>query len=272
MKKLFAMLAVFSAIFAWGDRVEAVPITCIVCGNTPLSAAGIDGTISFAVISGQDFNNEVALHGIGFAGAVPGGSLDAVPNVTSPNDFVYLFQTVNTGPDPAPIQSYQVSLGIPPALLTGGGRLESTLFVDPALGGPVTAGPLGVTTGLSAGPTVDFLNGLGVGGFGPCQSSGGTADCSDATANLLPGAIQAINFAEAPQAPLLDPLWTSSIMWFSTRIGPSNGTATIFDRAGNSASGFVPTAKIPEPAAIHLFLVGLLGIGVAARRRLRKAA
>ncbi|MBT5456424.1 MAG: PEP-CTERM sorting domain-containing protein [Rhodospirillaceae bacterium] len=266
MKKLLISLALLSALFVWDNRAHAVPINCIICGNTPLIAPGVDGTISFAVISGTDFNNELAAHGIGFFGAVPGGTLDAVPDVTAATDFVYLYQLVNDGQDPTPVSSYEVSLGIPQALLTGGGRLESTLFVDPVLG-TVSAGPAGGTTALSPGPTVDFLNGLGLGGFGPCQSSGPPGfNCSDATANLFAGKIQATNFAEAPAAPDLDPFWTSSIMWYSTPVGPGTGIASVFGVTGASASGAVPTA-VPEPGPFTLLGIGFVGLGLMRRRR-----
>lgn len=268
MKKLLISFALLSALFVWDNRAQAVPINCIVCGSTSISGANVDGTISFAVISGTDFNNELGVHSIGFSGAVPGGTLDAIANNTTPTDFVYLYQLVNDGQNPTSISSYEVSLGIPPALITGGGRLESTLFVDPVFG-VVSAGPSGGTTLLSAGPTVDFLNGL-AGNFGPCQSSGGTFNCSDATANLLPGAIEATNFAEAPSNPLLDPFWSSSIMWYSSSAGPGSGIASIFEPSGTVGTGAVPTAAVPEPAAFALFGIGL--IGLAGMRRRRKAA
>ncbi len=270
LKKYLTFFALLSALFLWDSRAQAVPISCITCGNTTIAGPSVDGTLSFAVISGTDFLSEVAFHGIGFFGAVPGGSLDAIANNTAATDFVYLYQLVNDGQDPTPITSYQVSLGIPSGLITGGGRLESTLFLDPVLGF-VSAGLSGGTTALTAGPTVDFLNGLGdpVGpAFGPCQGSGPAGfNCSDATANLLPGAIEAINFAEAPAAPLLDPLWSSSIMWYSSSVGPTTGVATIFG-GGTSATGAVPTtAAVPEPAAISLFSTGLLLFGLIAWRR-----
>lgn len=270
VKRRLASLVLLSALFAWEDRAEAVPVACIACGSTAIAGPNVDGTISFAVISGANFLSEIAFHGIGFAGAVPGGSLDAVPNVTAPTDFVYLYQTVNDGQNATNISSYQVALGIPPALLTGGGRLESTLFVDTVVGGPVSPGPIGVTTSLSAGPTVDFLNGLGAGGFGACLGSGATAACSDATANLLPGAIQATNFAEAPSNPLLDPMWTSSIMWYSTPVGPRSGLASIFG-GGTVGTGAVPIAALFEPDTINLFGAGLLALGLMAWRRRRQA-
>ena len=270
MKKLLTSLALLSALFVWDNRAQAVPINCIVCGSTSISGVNVDGAISFAVISGTNFNSELAAHSIGFFGAVPGGTLDAVANNTAPTDFVYLYQLVNDGQNPTSISSYEVSLGSPPAFITGGGRLESTLFVDPVFG-VVSAGPSGGTTLLSAGPTVDFLNGLAPGNFGPCQSSGPAGfNCSDATANLLPGAIEATNFAEAPSAPLLDPLWSSSIMWYSTSVGPVSGIASIFEPGGTVGTGVVPTAVVPEPAAFALFGIGLLGL--AGMRRRRKTA
>ena len=60
-------------------------------------APGIDATVSFAVISGANFNAELATHGIGFFGLVPQGTLGPPVNPV-PTDFVYLYQLVNDGP------------------------------------------------------------------------------------------------------------------------------------------------------------------------------
>ena len=263
MKRLFLAIFVTAALLAWTSAARAIAVNCIICGNTNLGPA----TISYAVISGIDFNSELAVHSIGFSGVVPPGTLDAIPNVTAPTDFVYLYQLVNFGP---PLFDYTVaSAGIVAPLLTGGGRLESTLFVDPPLG-TVSPGPAGAIPALSPGsPAVDFINGLGAGGFGPCQSSGPPGiNCSDATANLLPGLVQGTNFAETPFAPLLDPMWTSSLMWFSIAAGPGTGLATATDPTGVSFSGFVPApAAIPLPAAVWLFGSALVGfIGLSRRR------
>jgi hypothetical protein len=57
------------------NEARALPVACIVCGSTPIAAPGIEGTVSYAVISGADFAGEVAAHVIGFFGAVPSGTL-----------------------------------------------------------------------------------------------------------------------------------------------------------------------------------------------------
>ena len=91
MKKLFAALFLVTALLLGTSVARASVVSCIVCGNTNLGTA----TINYAVISGTDFLSEVTTHNIGFSGAVPGGTLDAIPNATLPTDFVYLYQLVN---------------------------------------------------------------------------------------------------------------------------------------------------------------------------------
>lgn len=260
MKRLYVVLLLAAAAFAWHAPARAVPVACIVCGSTNLGPS----VISYAVISGQSFLNEVAFHNIGFFGAVPGGSLDAIPNNTAPTDFVYLYQLANFGP---PVNDYTVAgSAITAANLTGGGRLESTLFVDPGIG-IVSPGPAGATAGLSGGPTIDFINGLNGANWGPCLGSGAAGiNCSDATANLFAGAVQGINFGETPLAPLLDPAWTSSVMWFSSALGPGAGIASMTDLTGVSFSGFAPV-PVPETGTLVLFAVAGLAAMIASRRR-----
>lgn len=88
MKRLFIALFVAAALLLGTPAVRAGIVNCIVCGNTNLGSA----TISYAVIPGIDFNTDIVAHGIGFLGAVPGGTLEAIPYNTAPTDFVYLYQ------------------------------------------------------------------------------------------------------------------------------------------------------------------------------------
>lgn len=252
---------------------HAIPVNCISCGSVALSTPTINGIVNFAVLRGFDFINEVNFHNIGFFGQVPGGSLDAIPDrvitVPRPNDFVYMYQLVNNGPNL--INDYRIFGGkIAPQNLTGGGRLESTLFFHPGLG-LVSPGPFGGTTALTNGmPQIDFVNGLAdpVGQtWGPCLGSGGTANCSDATANLLTLTAQAINFGETPSQPLLDPNWTTSVMWFSTPKAPGTGLATIIAPDGSFVTGSITSTAVPEVATLFSAGFGLSVLGLMAFRR-----
>jgi len=273
MKKLLIALTLFMAGLAIQGQAVATAINVIQSGSTTLTGPSVDGTVSYAVISGTDFNNELATHGIGFFGSVPSGTLGPiVPPANS--DFVYLYQLVNDGSNPNPLLNWSIGLGSSSGLITNGGRLESTLFVDPGVG-LVSAGPSGATTGLSGGPTVDFENGLGfpvptdpIPNWGPCLGSNGIADCSDGQADLLASSISVWNWQETPSGSLLDTNWSSSIIWFSSAVGPTAGVTSITDLTGTVASGYIPVAGVPLPAAVWLFGSGLLGlVGIARRKK-----
>lgn len=273
-----------ATVALWPNGVQATAITCIQCGNTNLSAAGVDGTVSYAVISGANFNAELATHAIGFFGAVPQGTLGPTVN-PAPTDFVYLYQLVNDGQDQTGISSWSISgggVGLGPAI-TAGTRLESTLFVDPVLG-LVSGGPAGGTTGLSAGPSVDFQNGLGaplptdpVAPWGPCLGSGPAGvQCSDGQADLLAMSVLVSNWQETPSGILgtpggvlneIDALWSGSIVWFASPFAPVTGTTSIVNAAGVMASGNVPVPSVPEPTTLALMGLGFAGIGYQRRRK-----
>jgi hypothetical protein len=273
MKKLLIALSLFIAGLALQGQAVATAINVIQSGSTTITGPAVDGTVSYAVISGTDFNAELVTHGIGFLGAVPSGTLGpTVPPANS--DFVYLYQLVNDGNNLNPITSWTIGMGSLSGNITNGGRLESTLFVDPGVG-VVSAGAIGATTGLSGGPTVDFINGL-AGNWGACLGSDGVADCSDGQADLLPTSTQVFNWQETPSgilhAPpgttnLLDAGWSSSIIWFSSPYGPTSGFTSIQD-GGTAMTGIVPVAAVPVPAAVWLFGSGLLGlVGIARRKK-----
>lgn len=238
-----------------GASAQAIPIVPIITGSTVIpTGGGGSATISYAVVSGADF----LIQGFPLAGAVPGGTLDALGGAgVSPTDFVYMYQTVNTGF--IPITSYDVFIGGAGATFTGGGRLESTLFVDPATG-LVSAGPLGAITGLAPGlPVLDWS----VFAPTPCLGSGGTRNCSDGTTDLNPTTVSMYGFDETPSAVDIDPFWSSSIMWFSTPLAPVFTTATEYFAGLPAGSGIVAgPAAIPIPAAAWLFggALGLLGV------------
>ena len=271
MKKSLSTLTLLIAGVAVQGPALATAINVIQSGSVTITGPAVDGTVSYAVISGTDFNSELATHGIGFFGSVPSGTLGPIAAPAN-SDFVYLYQLVNDGNNPNPITSWTIGAGSASGVITNGGRLESTLFVDPGVG-VVSAGPSGATTGLSGGPTVDFINGLGaplptdpIPVWGPCLGSNGTVDCSDGQADLLPTSIQVTNWQEAPSNPLLDPGWSSSIIWYSSPFGPVSGFTSIQD-GGAGMTGIVPVPAVPVPAALWLFGSGLLGLIGAARRK-----
>lgn len=258
MKKRHVRMLLAAAVLAFGlaDRAQAIPVPCIVCGSTPIATGGgAVGTLSFAVISGVDFLPQ----GFPFAGLVPPGTLDLLGSGVLATDFVYMYQLVNTGPA-ALISSYEVTLGGAAGTLTAGGRLESTIFVDP-VGGLVSAGPTGMTLGLSGLSPIDWS----IFSPGPCLGSAPDRQCSDGSTNLLANSVEMIGFGETPSAPLLDPTWTSSIMWFASALAPTFQPATVFDAGGFSGVGSV--ASIPEPSTGLLLGLGLAGIASARRRR-----
>jgi PEP-CTERM motif len=231
-----------------------------------VAAPGLEGTVSYAVISGASFNSEVVAHAIGFGGSVPSGTLGPVV-LPAPTDFVYLYQLVNDGPSPDLILNWDITgglVGLGPGI-TAGTRLESTLFVDTSIFGLVSAGPFGATTGLSVSGLVDFENGLGdpqpvpVPPWGPCLGSAGTADCSDGQADLFPTSVTVSNWQEAPSAFPLDPGWSGTVVWFASPFGPGNGSTTITEISGFSTSGFVPV-PVPEPGTLLLLGSGLMGL------------
>ncbi|MGB5718366.1 MAG: hypothetical protein WBN81_14895, partial [Gammaproteobacteria bacterium] len=75
MKKLLIALPLFIAGLAIQGQAVATAINVIQSGSTTISGPAVDGTVSYAVISGTDFNAELATHGIGFFGSVPSGTL-----------------------------------------------------------------------------------------------------------------------------------------------------------------------------------------------------
>ena len=276
--RLLAVLVVLAGTMAWPHLASAIPVPCIICGSTPLIAPGVDGTVSYAVMTGANFNAEVAAHAIGFFGGVPQGTLGPIiPPL--PTDFVYLYQPVNDGPDPSPISSWTISGGGIPTAITAGTRLESTLFVDPdpvfgPLGGLVSAGPAGATTGLTGVTgTVNFENGLGdplpgpVPLWGPCLGSVvAGVNCSDAQADLMPSSVQMTNWLEAPSGLDLDPSWSGSVIWFASPLGPTTGTTTFTNIGGLSVSGGVPV-PLPEPASGTALGLGMMALCGCIRRR-----
>lgn len=257
MKKLHVRWLLAAAVLAFGlaDRAQAFPVPCIVCGSTPIvTGGGATGTLSFAVISGPDF----LLQGFPFLGAVPPGTLDLLGSGVLATDFVYMYQLVNTGP--ALISSYEITLGGAAGTLTAGGRLESTIFIDP-VGGLVSAGPTGMTSGLSGLSPIDWSTFVP----GPCLGSAPDRQCSDGSTDLLANSVEMFGFGEAPSAPLLDPTWTSSVMWFASALAPTFQPATVFDTVASSGVGSV--ASIPEPSTGLLLGLGLVGVAAVRRRR-----
>jgi hypothetical protein len=263
MKGLIRSISV-AIVLAWAGAAQAIPVPCIVCGSTVIIGVGPNsGTVSYAVISGADF----LIQTFPFFGAVPSGTLDALGSAVLPTDFVYMYQNVNTGL--SLIFSHEVSIDGAAASLTAGGRIESTLFVDPFAVATVTLSPIPSTPpgipGLPVGlPVVDFVTFLNP---GPCLGSGALPgnQCSDGTTNLLPTSVEMISFDETPAAPLLDPGWTSSIMWFASPLAPVFLPATEFFADGTSASG--PVATVPEPSTAALLGLGLLGLASVRQRR-----
>ena len=265
----FLLVSFVLTLLAFHEPAEAIPVACITCGSTALVGPGIEGTVSYAVLSGVDFNNEVLGHSSGFFGLVPSGTLGPAVNPL-PTDFVYLYELVNDGPSADFISSWTLSGGlVGPAAITSGTRLESTLFVDPSIPGLVSAGPAGATTGLGAGGTVDFENGLGdpqpvpVIPWGACLGSGPAGvQCSDGQADLFAASVVVSNWQETPTAIDLDPQWSGTVVWFASPFGPGTGNASITDGIA-SASGSIPV-PVPEPSTA---LLVALGLGAMARAR-----
>lgn len=284
----------FVSMLVWHPSAEAAPVPCILCGSVPLAAPGVDGTVSFAVITGAVFAGEVGAHGIGFFGAVPSGTLGpaVLPAAT---DFVYLYQLVNDAPPGAAnvdfISLWTISgggIGAGAGAITAGTRLESTLFVDPNLGPPIliSAGPVPVPTaaGLSGPPLVDFQNGLAPGPlpgdpvfppWGPCLGSdppplGPGVNCSDGIADLLAASISVHGWTETPlDVPvdgLMDPFWSGSLVWIASPNPPVIGATAITAGLGVAAGPVPVPAAVPEPATLILLGLGLAGLGVARRR------
>jgi hypothetical protein len=243
-----------------GTGAQAFPVVPIVTGSTVIvSAPPAVATISYAVISGTDF----LAQGFPLAGGVAGGTLDVLGGGgVAATDFVYMYQTVNTGIDP--IVAYDVFLGAATGTLTGGGRLESTIFVEPGVG-KVSLGPLGSTSGLSAGlPLLDWATFAPT----PCLGSGGGNECSDGTTDLLPASVTMYGFGETPSTVFIDPGWTSSIMWFSTPLAPTLTTATQTFLSFIPGAGLVAgVGVVPIPAAVWLFGSALAGLGWIGRKQ-----
>jgi hypothetical protein len=281
IRTLCAALAFLAGILAWQPRAEATAIACIQCGSTALVGAAVDGTVSYAVVSGANFNAELVTHGIGFFGAVPQGTLGPAVN-PAPTDFVYMYQLVNDLQDPSGIAFWSISGGgIGAGAISAGTRLESTLFVDPALG-LVSGGPAGATTGLSAGPTVDLQNGLGaplptdpIFPWGACLGSGlAGVWCSDGQADLLAASVQVSNWQETPSGiqgtpggvlNWIDPSWSGSIIWIASPFAPVTGMTSITNGAGFTAGGNLPVPGVPEPGLPALLALG--GLVLLRRRR-----
>ena len=286
VRKLSVVAALLSGVLVWQPRAEAGPILCIVCGSTALAAPGVDGTVSFAVITGASFAAEVAAHGIGFFGGVPPGTLGP-PVLPAPTDFVYLYQLVNSGVAGVNvdfISGWTISGGGIGGTITAGTRLESTVFVDPNVGPAtlISAGPVAAPTavGLSAGPLVNFQNGLGapVGGdpvfppWGPCLGSGVVGvNCSDGSAFLLPLSVLVGGWTETPTGGLMDPFWSGSVVWFSSPIAPVMGSTSIMAGPAVAMADVpvpgVPAPGVPAPATLVLMGLGLAGLAIARRRR-----
>ncbi|MCC6123383.1 MAG: PEP-CTERM sorting domain-containing protein [Pirellulales bacterium] len=220
-------------------------------GNTFPQNAGptVDGHVDFAVLDRSGgVPGDVWGTGLpGFDGlAAPGlgsGPLDTTAS------YLYLFQTVNNGIDPAAIT--QNSVSVPNAAVTSHGVFPTVGFTSGGVNvsvavdlGPsaIPGDPSGIA--LAPAPGVAVVAGLVVPFY---QAAGGG---SQLTTFLFP------NLAAGG---------TSSVWGYTSNLPPSWGTTSIQD-GGTNASGTVPTT-VPEPSALLLLGLGSLALIFVRRQR-----
>ncbi len=223
-------LAGFSQVpLAWGAALTGFD------GFTPLSAAGIDGTINFAVFSLPDLSIT------GISGAfVPGSGSGGL--VTSPGTFLYLYQPVNDGPNTTDTVSvFNQRLGLPgnnaPISPSSWGYFNHTVFCTNASACTTNVAP---GTPLPNGATPGFL--------------GNSGAINPSTLALSPNSLVA-TYPFGPPAQIPDP-GTSTLIAFTSSFGPQFDPLGATIAGTGIASGQDPDPA-PEPSSILLSAIAL---------------
>jgi len=215
-------------------------------GNTQPShtapGPGVGGTVNFAVYDATTGGSAGDTFGTGLAGFDALFTASAGSGAfNTASRYLYVYQTVNNGPNAGAFPISTNSVQATPANITSYGTVAGTSFSTTVVGAAA--------------------------GFGdPSTFSGGAApvivlQAGNSTPTLLLGSTS----LRALFSPELTAGAKSTLWVYTSNVAPQIGVTGLID-GGTTADGRAPTA-VPEPSAVALSLIGLPALMLLRRRR-----